>query len=93
MDLDHNAITEDEAYYISGILNTELVKMYFKFTYSTRSYSINFNIKIPKYQPTNKLQVLISELARKAENATDDEIVEITHLLNENYLELCRKSL
>ncbi len=92
MDLDNNAITEDEAYYISGILNTELVKMYFRFTYSTRSYSINFNIKIPKYQSTNELQVLISKLAKKAENSTDDEIIEITHLLNENYLELCRKS-
>lgn len=92
MDLDGNAITEDEAYYISGILNTELVKMYFKFTYSTRSYSINFNIKLPKYNPNNRLQVLISNLARKAENESEDKIRRIISLLDKCYLKLCDNS-
>ncbi len=42
-------ITEDEAYFLCGILNTPIVQQYFKFTYSTRSFSINFNIKMPKF--------------------------------------------
>ena len=38
-------ITEDEAYYLCGILNTPIVQQYFKSTYSTRSYSIEVETK------------------------------------------------
>ena len=58
-------ISEDEAYYICGILNTEIVNKYFKYTFSGRSYSINFEIKLPKFNPKNMLQLEISKLARE----------------------------
>lgn len=83
-----NDITEDEAYYICGILNTEIVKKYFKFTYSTRSYSINFNIKIPKFDIRNKYHKNIMELSREAtKNGVDSEILKE---INDNYLMLCK---
>jgi hypothetical protein len=80
-------ITEDEAYYLCGILNTPVVKQYFKTTYSTRSFSINFNIKMPLYEETNEHQVKIMGLARQAtlKGVTDELLKE----LEESYLALC----
>lgn len=82
-------ISENEAYYIAGILNTPIVQQYFKFTFSTRSYSINFNIKIPLYDNKNKYHVKIMKLAREATlNGSNDKIY---HALEENYLKLCEE--
>ncbi|TBN03227.1 hypothetical protein EYD45_09430 [Hyunsoonleella flava] len=83
-------ITEDEAYYLCGILNSTIVRQYFKFTYSTRSYSINFNIKMPLYDDTNKYHKKIMLLARYATaNGPNDSIYSE---LDSNYLALCRES-
>lgn len=75
-------ISEDEAHYISGIMNSTIVKEYFRLTYSGRSYSIRFNIKLPKYNPDNEMHVYISNLAKKArysnnKNKYSDEISNI----------------
>ncbi len=83
-------ITEEEAYFLCGILNTPIVQRYFKFTYSARSFSINFNIKMPKYSNTNKFHKKIMELAKEAtinNNSTDALYKE----LEENYLSLCKE--
>lgn len=90
MDKENNPISEDEAYYISGILNTEIVNQYFKFTYSERSYSINFSIKIPKFDKNNIDHVMISQTAREAEKtSSDDEIQRLRKKLDELYLKVC----
>ena len=90
-DKDGNNISEDEAYFLCGILNTPIVHKYFKFTYSTRSFSINFNIKIPKYNSTNKYH---QEIVRLAKEATKDKPTdEIYRELENNYLDLCREIL
>lgn len=82
-------ITEDEAYFLCGILNTPIVKDYFKFTYSTRSYSINFNIKMPLYDKNNVYHKKIMLLAREAtENSVNEKILSE---LEKNYLNLCRE--
>ncbi|WP_336715494.1 Eco57I restriction-modification methylase domain-containing protein [Chryseobacterium mucoviscidosis] len=84
-----NNITEEEAYFLCGILNTPIVQMYFKFTYSTRSFSINFNIKMPKYNNENKFHKQIVKLAKEAtKNKPTDKIYK---QLQENYLSLCRE--
>lgn len=82
-------ITEDEAYFLCGILNTPIVQKYFKFTYSTRSFSINFNIKMPKYDEKNKYHKKIMKLAKKATINKPTE--KIYKDLEENYLNLCRE--
>lgn len=81
-------ISEDEAYFLCGILNTPIVQQYFKFTYSTRSYSINFNIKMPLYDKANKYHKNIVKLARKAtkSGSTDKLLTD----LETNYLGLCK---
>ena len=81
-------ISEDEAYYICGILNTEIVNKYFKYTFSGRSYSINFEIKLPKFNPKNMLQLEISKLARELtldKDGYDRKISKIEQI----YLTLC----
>lgn len=82
-------ISEDEAFYLCGILNTNIVGEYFKSTYSTRSYSINFNIKMPLYNNNNKLHRLIMKLSRRATNKGVTE--KIYKLLEKCYLDLCRE--
>lgn len=91
MDKNNNFITEDEAYYICGILNTDIVERYFKYTYSGRSYSINFNIKLPKYSFQNKKHLKIVELSKKATVESNEELInsyrtEIEML----YLNICK---
>ena len=82
-------ISEDEAFFLCGILNTPIVKQYFKFTYSTRSYSINFNIKMPLYNKTNKFHEKIMKLARKANQ--EGVSSKILSDLEKNYLDLCKE--
>ncbi|QJP35399.1 hypothetical protein F0365_13825 [Nonlabens sp. Ci31] len=82
-------ITEDEAYFLCGILNTPIVRDYFKFTYSTRSFSINFNIKMPEYDNTNKYHKKIMLLAKEA--TINKPTPKIFKELEDNYLNLCRE--
>jgi hypothetical protein len=81
-------ISEDESYYLCGILNAPIVKKYFKFTYSSRSFSINFNIKMPLYDEKNTNHKNIANLARKA---TNDGIASIQlNELDDSYIKLCK---
>jgi hypothetical protein len=82
-------ISEDEAYYLCGILNTPVVQKYFKATYSSRSFSINFNIKMPLYDSGNKYHQKIMELAREATNNTVTG--ELLNELEFNYLDMCKE--
>ncbi|MFZ2025422.1 MAG: hypothetical protein WAV51_04010 [Microgenomates group bacterium] len=88
MDKNNRYITEDEAHYICGILNTALVQEYFKCTFSTRSYSIDFNIKIPLFDPKNALQQKISSLAKQAIN-TKTNILSLNLEIENLYIQLC----
>lgn len=91
MDKENNLITEDEAYYICGILNTEIVEKYFKYTYSGRSYSINFNIKIPKYSFKNNEHLKIVELSKKATIESKKTLLDLYRKEIESiYLNICK---
>lgn len=93
-DINGRNITSDEAKYLTGILNLPIVKDYFKFTYSDRSFSINFDIEIPLYNKENEYQSgmvkivnKILEMVKKDEGATfEDELNQIQNL----YLEFLR---
>ncbi len=87
-DLKGRNITRDEAYYLCGILNAPIVKEYFKTTFSTRSYSIDFNIKIPTYDRNNEHHLAIMQLSKKA--TRKGVTPEIFQDLDDYYLKLCR---
>ena len=88
-DKDGRDISENEAFYLCGILNTNIVREYFKTTYSTRSFSINFNIKMPLYDDDNRNHNLIMKLSRRATKNGDSTI--LYNLLDVLYLNLCRE--
>lgn len=58
-------ITEDESFYICGILNTPVIEEYMINTYSKRSFSINLNIKLPLYDSTNPNHSAIVKMVKK----------------------------
>ena len=89
-DKEGRMIDEEESYYICGILNTPIVREYFLFTYSTRSYSINFNIKMPLYERTNKYHKKMMELAKEA--TLKKPSIKIYHDLEACYLKLCKET-
>lgn len=91
MDKKGRFISEDEAHYLCGILNTDVVQEYYRFTFSERSYSIDFNIKMPLYDSKNKYQKRIAALSKKAHQVfTDaDAMAEIKRQIEEAYLKLC----
>jgi hypothetical protein len=93
MDINGNYITNDEAYYLAGILNTDIVQKYFICTYSGRSYSIKFNIKLPKFDSDSSEHAKISALSRKAhenfkKNIKTDNLKEEIQKI---YLKMCEE--
>ena len=84
-----NFIGEDEAHFICGILNSEIVQQYMHSSFKSNGYSLNkANIYIPKFDKTNKHHKKIVMLAKKA--ATEDvDIKEIQHQLMNEYLAIC----
>lgn len=84
-----NDITEEEAHYLCGILNTEVVRKYFAYTFSGRSYSINFKIKLPKYNSNNPTMKRIAELSKQI--SKDNKLYKkFIPLIEEQYLLLCQ---
>jgi len=70
---DHSVIlvpaeTPDEAYYIAGVLNTVIVRSAIaSYTYELGQYTHVIDvIKVPKFDPDNKLHRRIAELSRRA---------------------------
>lgn len=88
MDQSGRAITEEEAYYICGILNTSIVRAYIQFTFSSRSFSIDFNFKLPLFDSKNTKHVRIAALSRLAHEGDLTEVSEIETL----YLSICAEN-
>ena len=93
MDINGNFITKEEAFYLAGILNTPIVQEYFKCTFSERSYSIKFNIKMPKYDRLNIAHKTIFKLSEKAHKYyTNKKLIDKIKLkIQENYLIICKE--
>ncbi|WP_210126423.1 MULTISPECIES: hypothetical protein [Staphylococcaceae] len=81
-------ITEDESYYICGILNTPVVEEYMINTYSKRSFSINLNIKLPLYDKKNPIHNKIVNIVKEIYQE-QQEIEKALPILNNLYLKLC----
>lgn len=91
MDKTGRFISEDEAYFLCGILNTNVVQEYFKFSFSGRSYSIDFNIKMPLYDANNDKHKEIVRMSKLAHQQFDDVqwILEVKNKNEKLYLEIC----
>ena len=83
-------ITEDEAHYICGILNSEIVQEYIQTTFKSNGFSLNkSNLYIPLYNSKNDKHKKISELAKLAQKESIKEIREIKKELTKLYLDIC----
>ncbi len=83
-------ISYDEAHYICGILNSNLVREYMMNSSDSRSFPIRPRVKIPKYDKTNKIHKRIAFLSKRAHECYSDdrEIAKILNELDELYLSL-----
>ena len=88
-DTDGNFISEDEAHYINGILNSSIVRAYIHSTFKTNGFSLKkSHLYLPKYNPQNDIQAKIAQLSREATaNAKDRQ--RIMDDLTTEYLKLC----
>ena len=71
-DTNGNYITLDEAYYICGIMNTEIVYKYMMQSSDSRSFPIRPRIYIPKYDEHNKIHRGIVRLSKEAHEVYSD---------------------
>lgn len=87
---DGSFISENEAYYICGILNSDIVKSYIENTFKSNGYSLNkSNLNLPEYDENNSLH---TEIVKLSKNVTLDSVGSLTKKITELYLKICKKS-
>lgn len=88
-DINKNFITEDEAHYINGILNSSIVVSYIHSTFKANGFSLNKSkLFIPKYIPNNPRFQKIVDLSKEA-TIYPKRRNDIIDLLTEAYLDIC----
>lgn len=92
MTKDKRYITLDEAYYICGILNTDIVREYISQSNDSRSVSIDLPIKIPEYNPKDEKFHKIAILSKEAHNLAklNKDLSEMIERIEKLYLDICR---
>ena len=70
---DNTFISFDEAHYICGILNTNIVAQYMETSSDARSFPIRPRIKIPRFNGSNATHMQISTLSKQAHQNYDDK--------------------
>lgn len=89
-DKNGNFISEDEAHYINGVLNSSIVVSYIHSTFKTNGFSLNkSHIFLPKYKKDNPLFQTIASLSKEATNRLD-KCIDISNELAIAYLNLCK---
>lgn len=93
-DINGRFITEDEAHFICGIMNSSVAYEYILRSSDSRSYPIRPRMFIPEYNSEDELHIEIVRLSRLAHDNYDnmDIIKGITAKLDELYLTIANKS-
>lgn len=84
-------ITEDEAHYISAILNSKIVENYIYASSDSRSFRIRPPIFLPRYDEGKDTHTRLSELSRSVSN-NYDRIDDIRDQIESIYISICSKS-
>lgn len=89
-DKNNRFINEDEAYYICGILNSEIVQKYIQTTFKSNGFSLNkSNLYMPLYDQNNKNHRQIVEIAKFASANKGYDLLEVQNKLMILYLAIC----
>lgn len=91
--LDKTFITEDEAYFICGILNSDIIVNYMHSTFKKNGFSLNkAKFALPLYDADNEYH---SKIVRLSKEASDTDLAEtiqkICTDISNLYLDMCRK--
>ena len=87
---DGSFISEDEAHYICGILNSDIVKSYIENTFKSNGYSLNkSNLNLPEYDESNSLHKEIVDLVK---NVTPDSVKSVTKKITDIYISICKNT-
>ncbi len=91
-DIDENYITKDEAYYICGILNCDLVIGYIHNTFKKNGFSLkDAHFYLPKYDSNDSQHKQIVSLSKKASSTTDEKVItSIQKNISSIYLDICK---
>lgn len=91
MTKDGRPITLDEAYYISGILNTEIIREYIFASNDSRSVSIDLPIKIPEFNARNEDMSAIAKLSKEAHELAKERknTKQRSEEIEKYYLKIC----
>lgn len=86
-------IHQDEAYYISAVLNSSVVRTYLMTNFKSNGISLNkSNIYLPEYDPLDDDFLALSQLGREGEGSTTAEEAEKISLASTQvYLALCSR--
>ena len=92
-DLSGRYISENEAHFICGILNSNVVEKYILQTSDSRSFKIRIPVVIPLFNPNDKTHKGISMLSLNAHNLynNETEIAKIRQQLDKLYLGMLDK--
>lgn len=84
-------IGEDEAYYICGILNSDIVVEYMHSTFKKNGFSLNkAKFALPLYDASNESHKRIMQLSKEASKTDDDKrITAICSEISLLYLDIC----
>ena len=90
-DINGNFISEDEAHYINGILNSSIVHAYIHNTFKTNGFSLNKSkLCLPKYDKKNLVHKNIVKLSKQA-TKKQTNIPEIQKKLTDLYIKVCEE--
>lgn len=86
-------ITEDEAHFICGIMNSNVAYQYVSRSSDSRSYPIRPRIYIPKYESNNVNHLEIVKLSKKAHEMYNDDsfILDTCKKLDDLYLKIAKE--
>lgn len=87
--IDGHFVSEEEAHYINGILNSDIVKSYIHNTFKTNGFSLKKSrLYLPQFDSSNEIQVSIARLSKKASSCAEKR-EQISMDLTKAYLNLC----
>lgn len=92
-DVDGREITSDEAHYICGILNSDIVIEYMQNTFKSNGYSLKkSHFYLPLYDKENERHKEIVSLSKKAARLKDaKKISDIQSAISDIYIEICNE--
>lgn len=84
-------ITEDEAFFVAGILNCPIVEKFIYASSDNRSFKIRPPIYVPLFDPKDNRHLEISKISKSAHNKSEDFVVEMMAEVEAIYIGIAKE--